>query len=90
MVRATPQRQWALDWTKKDRQYWERQGWWGGLSGRGNSASNGMEAGQSTAAHEVGHGANCALKSNWVMGSLLGRVGAEGGDKQKTMCPTEL
>lgn len=88
MVRATPQMQWVLDWAKKDRQYWERQGWWGGLWGRGNSACNGMEAGQCTAAHEVeqqGHKANCALKSNLVMGNLLGRVGAERGDKQKTM-----
>ena len=92
MVKVAPQKGWTLDWVTKDGQYGERLRWWGwggGVSlGRENSRSNSREAGgnqppSGTSGALLQH----LLKSNPLMGSLLGGAGAQGSDKEKMLCP---
>ena len=56
--------------------------------GRENSRSNSREAGgNQPPSGTSGALLQCLLKSNLLMGSLLGGAGAQGSDKEKMLCP---
>ena len=95
VVKLAPQRGWALDWAKKDGQYWERPRWWGwgwGVSpGRENSRSNSREAGgywppRGTARALL----QCLLKSNLLTRSLQVGQGQREVIKRRCCSLTEL